>query len=384
MGITASMRCRTRPKSGIRFMFEKADDFQNVLQLGVGEPDFSMSENIARAMKKAIDDHKTKYTPTAGVTELREAVARKLKRENDIDCSIQSIIINNGASEAIMLTLFGVTEPGDEILVPSPGWPNYIGQVHMAGCKAVFYPLLERDKFSIQAENLEPLITAKTKALLMNTPGNPTGGVFSREDLLDVADLVKKHKLAVISDEPYEKFLYDGAEHASIGSLPGMQDYVFTVNTCSKSYAMTGIRVGYVQGPLEAMPHIARLQESFASCVNGPAQWGALEALEGPQDYISEMRTHYLRRRNLLVDGLSKLPGISCLAPQGAFYVFPNISKLGDSRTVAMKWLNDAQVVGIPGVDFGEYGEGHLRLCFAASETMLNEALARLATILQE
>lgn len=381
MGITTSIRCRTRPASGIRFMFEKANDYQNVLQLGVGEPDFNISTHIAAAIKKAVNDNKTKYTPTAGISELREAAAYKLLHDNGIDCSPQSIMVNNGACEAIMMVVMGCTDPGDEVLLPSPGWPNYTGQTHMAGCKAVFYPLLEKDAFIIKAENLEPLITPKTRALVLNSPGNPTGGVFSRDALLEVAALVKRHNLTVISDEPYEKFIYDGAQHISIGSLPDMQDYVFTVNTCSKSYAMTGLRVGYVQGPLKAMPAIIRIQESFASCVNAPAQWGALAALEGSQEDTVTMHMHYTRRRNLLVAGLNSLPGVQCSAPAGAFYVFPNIAQLGDSRSVALKWLDQAQVVGIPGVDFGEYGEGHIRLCFAASEALLQEALTRLAAI---
>lgn len=380
--VNVSVRCGTRPASGIRFMFEKADEYRNVLQLGVGEPDFTLAPNVAKAMKKAITDRKTKYTPTAGIPELREAVARKLKRENGIDCSAAQVMINNGASEAIMTVLLGCTDPGDEVLLPSPGWPNCVGQVHMAGCKTVFYPLLEKDRFHIKAEQVEPLITQKTKAIILNTPGNPTGAAFTRSELSDIAYLAKKYTIAVIADEPYEKFLYDGAQHVSIGSLPCMQDYAFTVNTFSKSYAMTGIRVGYVQGPLHAMPSIARLQESFASCVNGPAQWAALEALEGPQDYIGKMLEHYTRRRAILVEGLNTLPGLTCLAPEGAFYVFPNISSLGDSRSVAMRWLKEVQIVAIPGVDFGSFGEGHLRLCFAASEEILKESLARLTSLL--
>jgi len=381
--VDVSVRCGTRPASGIRFMFEKADEYQNVLQLGVGEPDFTIAPNVAAAMKKAIDDRKTKYTPTAGIPELREAVAKKLKRENGIDCSAAQIMINNGASEAIMAVLLGCTDPGDEVLLPSPGWPNCVGQVHLAGCKAVFYPLLEKDKFHIKAEQVEPLITPKTKALVLNTPGNPTGAAFTRSELRDIADLAKKYTIAIIADEPYEKFLYGDAEHVSIGSFPDMRDYVFTVNTFSKSYAMTGIRVGYVQGPPHIMPALARLQESFASCVNGPAQWGALEALEGPQGYIAEMLEHYTRRKNILVEGLNALPGVTCLAPEGAFYVFPNISSLGDSRSVAMRWLNEVQVVVIPGVDFGSFGEGHVRLCFATSEEILRQTLARLSSILR-
>ncbi len=380
--INVSKRCETRPASGIRAMGDMAAQYSNVLHLGIGEPNFNIGANVAEALKKAVDAGKNKYTPTAGIPELRSAIALKLKRENGIDCEAASVLVNHGASESIMAAILGVADYGDEVLVPDPSWPNYQGQVHMAGCKTVFYPLLEKDKFHAKAEQIEKRITPKTKLLILNSPSNPTGGVTTREELQAIADLVKKHNIAVISDEPYEKLLYDGAAHVSIGSLPGMQDYVFTVNTFSKSYAMTGLRVGYVQGPLSAMPAIVKIQEGLSSCVNAPAQWAALEALQGSQDYIAEMLEHYTRRRKLLLDGLNALPGVSCLAPEGAFYAFPNISKLGRSQDVAVDWLKRAQLITIPGSSFGEAGEGFIRVCFAVSEATIKETLSRLSGIL--
>ena len=325
---------------------------------------------------------KTKYTPTAGIPELRAAIARKLNRENGIDCDASSVLVCHGASEAIMAALFGITDPGDEVLAPDPSWPNYQGQIHMAGCTSVFYPLLEKDKFHATAEQIEKHLSPKTRLLILNSPSNPTGGVTTRGELLDIAELVRSHNLAVLSDEPYEKLLYDGAAHVSIGSLPGMQDHVFTVNTMSKTYAMTGLRVGYVQGPLQAMASIVRIQEGFSSCVNTPAQWAALEALEGSQDYVAEMRETYARRRKILFDGLNALPGVSCLAPEGAFYAFPNISQLGKSQDVAMDWLQRAKVFAVPGSAFGKAGEGFVRICFAVSESVIREALSRVSGIL--
>ena len=179
--------------------------------------------------------------------------------------------MTHGACEAIQAGILGTTDVGDEILLPDPSWPNYQGQVHMAGCKSVFYPLLEKDGFHATAEQIEKHVTPKTRLLILNSTSNPTGGVTTKKELLEIAELVKKHNLAVISDEPYEKLLYDGAEHVSIGSLPGMQDYVFTANTCSKTYAMTGLRVGYLQGPKDAMAKIVKIQEGASSCVNAPA-----------------------------------------------------------------------------------------------------------------
>ena len=382
--VQASKRASTCPASGIRAMGALAAGYKNVLNLGIGEPDFNIGANVPEAMKKAIDDGKNKYSPTAGIAPLRAAIARKLKRENNIDCAPESVMMSNGACGAIMTTILGVTDPGDEVLLPDPAWSNYQGQVHTAGCKAVFYPLLEEHKFHVRAEVLERYITPKTRLLLLNSPSNPTGGVTTREELQEIADLMKKHDIAVISDEPYEQLLYDGAEHVSIGSLPGMQDYVFTANTFSKTYAMTGLRIGYVQGPVEIVKSLCKLQEGMGSCVNEPSQWAAIEALEGSQDYVEEMRKTYAASRKILVDGLNSLPGVTCLAPEGAFYVFPNISKHGKSHDVAIDWLKRAQILSIPGTAFGAAGEGYIRMCFAVSESTIRETISRLSGILTE
>ncbi|MDR1377345.1 MAG: pyridoxal phosphate-dependent aminotransferase [Synergistaceae bacterium] len=382
--VKVSKRCETRPASGIRKMGVMAANYTNVLNLGIGEPDFNIDKNVAEALKKAVDAGKNKYAPTAGIPELRAAVARKLKRENEIDCDVDSILVTHGACEAIQTAILGTTDVGDEVLIPDPSWPNYQGQIHMAGCKSVFYPLLEKDRFHATAEQIAKNLTPKTRLLFLNSPSNPTGGVTTKQELLEIAELVKKHDLAVISDEPYEKLLYGGAQHVSIGSLPGMRDYVFTANTCSKTYAMTGLRVGYLQGPKDAMTKIVKIQEGASSCVNTPAQWAAVEALEGSQSYVNEMLSQYTARRDILVKGLNSLPGVDCLAPEGAFYVFPNISKLGKSQQVAEDWLKRAQLITIPGSAFGEAGEGFLRICFAVSEATLREALSRLSSILEE
>jgi aspartate/methionine/tyrosine aminotransferase len=311
-------------------------------------------------------------------------VAAKLKRENGIDCEPASVLITHGASEAIMTAILGAADVGDEVLLPDPAWPCYMGQAHMAGCTYSTYPLLEKDRFHARAEQIEKKINSRTRILMLNSPSNPTGGVTEKDELLEIAELVKKHNLAVISDEPYENLLHGGAKHVSIGSLPGMQDHVFTANTLSKSYAMTGLRVGFLQGPIHAMPHIVKIEESMSACVNTPAQWAAVEALNGPQDYVKEMAEQYSRRRQILMDGLNALPGVTCLAPEGAFYAFSNVSMLGKAYDAAIAWLKRAQVSAVPGNFFGEAGEGFIRICFAVSEATIKEALSRLAAILEE
>ena len=364
-------------------MFSLAAGYPDALSLGIGEPDFPTPEHIREAGKRALDEGRTKYTPNAGIPELRRGLAEKLSRENGLVCDPErNLVVTSGACEAIMLSLLGLVEPGDEVLVPDPGWPNYYGQVHMAGGMTVPYPLLESERFHVRAEHIAPRITPRTRLLLLNSPGNPTGAVTSPEELREVADLVIRHDLTVISDEPYEKFLYDGARHLSPASLPGMAERVLTVNSFSKTYSMTGWRVGYIHGPEEVVTELVKLQEGMSACVTACAQWAALEALRGSQDCTRVMVEAYRRRRDLLVEGLNRLPGVHCILPEGAFYAFANVEALGSSQEVAMDWLRRGRVVVVPGSGFGPHGEGYVRLCFAASEDTIREALGRLAGIL--
>jgi aspartate/methionine/tyrosine aminotransferase len=364
-------------------MFDLAVNYQNVISLGIGEPGFNTPENIVEAGIHALYQGYTKYTPNAGLLELREAVAEKLTADGLPADPRKNIIITTGAGEAIMLALLAVVNPGEEVLVPDPCWPNYYGQIHLAGATVKPVRTWESDGFHLKAEAVEEAISERTKALIINTPSNPTGAVLSKEELEEIAEVALKHDLVIISDEPYASIVYDGRKHFSIGALPGMADHVITVNSFSKTYAMTGWRVGYAHGPADVIAQMVKLQESVSSCVNSAAQRACIEALRGPQDSVKKMVEEYEKRRKRLVAGLNELPGIKCTLPEGAFYAFPNITGLNrSSREVAMMFLEKAQVVVVPGTAFGEGGEGYLRVSFGGSMESIETALERLRAIL--
>ncbi len=379
-----SRRVLSGPHSGIRTMFALAEGYGDLANLGVGEPDFRTPEHIVEAAIRALREGKTRYTPNAGIPELREALAEKLERENGLRTDPASnLLVTTGACEAIMLSILAVTDPGDEVLVPDPCWPNYLGQIHFAGARAVPVRTFREDRFHLRADRVEAAITGRTRALLFGTPSNPTGSALEREELVALAEVARRHDLMVISDEPYEKLIYDGRAHVSIGSLPGMAERTLTVNSFSKSYAMTGWRVGYVHGPSGIIPPMVKMQENYSSCVNATAQYACVAALRGPQDATATMAESYRRRRDLLVSGLNSIPGISCLVPEGAFYAFPDVSALGrSSEELARDWLKRIQVVAVPGNAFGDAGEGFLRMCYAASEETIRTALDRIRSIL--
>ncbi len=379
-----STRALSNPPSGIRAMFAKAAHYDNVLNLGIGEPDFPTPMNIRESAINALKKGLTKYTPNAGILDLRNALMGKLARENGLKGSgVDNIIVTTGACEAITLSLFTVTDPGDEVIVPVPSWSNYMGQVHLAGAKAVPVATFEKEKFHITVEAIKEVLTEKTKVLVLNTPSNPTGAVLSKEELIEIGRLAKKHNFMIISDEPYEKFIYGGRDHVSIGSLEGMEGHVLTVNSFSKTYSMTGWRVGYVHGSSDIVSSMVKLQENFSSCVNTPSQYACIDALNGSQDATEKMFESYVVRRNLIVEGLNSLPEISCLWPEGSFYAFPNISRLKkSSEEVAIEWLEKSQVVTVPGTAFGAAGEGFLRLSFAASVEVIEEAIERLKLLI--
>ena len=376
-----SARGSQNPHSGIREMFDRAASLEDVVNLGVGEPDFSTPRHIVDAAIEGLKKGETKYTPNAGVYSLRKAIAEKLVRENDISGTMpDNITITSGACEAITLALFVLSDPGDEILIADPSWPNYIGQITASGSKAVMLPTSKKERFHIQPAVVDKTITSRTKGIILNSPSNPTGAVLSKEELVVLAEIFKKNSIFVISDEPYEKLVYDEARHFSIGSFPSMKDYVITINSFSKSYAMTGWRVGYICSPPHVASAIAKMQENFSSCVNAAAQCGALEAIIGAQEPTKEMRDSYNLRRSLIVKGLNKIPGFICPWPEGAFYVFPDISALGlNSNDFALKLLESERVVTVPGTAFGICGEGHIRMSFAASEENIREALKRIS-----
>jgi aspartate/methionine/tyrosine aminotransferase len=374
-----STRSLNSPPSGIREMFELAKDYDNVVNLCIGEPGFTTPGNIINAAKKALDDGYTKYTSNAGVIELRRALARKFKIDNGIDADPDnSLIVTTGAGEAIILTLLALINDGDEIIIPDPSWPNYLGHIATAGGKVVPVTTYEEDGFILKADAVKKAVTDKTKVIIVNSPSNPTGAVMTKEELIEIGKIAKENDIIVISDEPYEKIIYDGLTHFSLASLEEFKDNVVTINSFSKTYAMTGWRVGYANGPQHIIKAMVKLQENLSSCVNSVAQQACIEAISGKQDAVHKMVEEYKSRRNILIKGLNELEGVSCIVPKGAFYAFANIKALDmSSEDAAKAIIKEVQVVTTPGSAFGSAGEGYLRLSFASNTEDIIEALSR-------
>lgn len=380
-----SERAKKNPASGIRFMFELAQKYDNVINLCIGEPDFPTPLHLVEAGGKALKEGHTKYTSNAGTLELRKAISEKLKRENNIASDPQNnIVVTAGATEAISLVMLTLINPGDEVILPTPCWPNYNGQVLMAGGTIVPVSTYEEDGFHIKAKAIEDAITDKTKLVIINSPSNPTGAVLSKEELLEIGEVIKRHDLMVLSDEPYEKLIYDGKEHISLAALPGMKEHVITVNSFSKTFSMTGWRVGYAVASEEIISHMTTYHENLSSCTNAPAQQVCIEALRSGQGEVDKMVKAYKQRRDLLVEGLNGIKGISCIVPEGAFYAFVNVKEIGGtSQEVAKDILENAQVVTTPGSAFGKAGEGFLRISYASGEELLKEAIARIKNYIE-
>ncbi len=366
--------------SGIRAMFELAKDYDQVINLCIGEPGFPTPLNVIEAGKEALDLGYTKYTSNAGILPLREELSRKLLRENGITADPETqVIVTAGGVEAVLLAILVTVNPGDEALVPTPCWPNYDKQLQIAGGRMVPVPCTEENCFVPKAEDIESRITEKTKALILNSPNNPTGAVIPRSELERIREVVLRHDLTVISDEPYERLIYGGEKHVSIASLPDMADRTITVNTFSKTFAMSGWRVGYGAGPKNAIAAMIKLKEQTSSSVNAAAQYACIEALRGTEEAIRRMVKGYEANREILIDGLNACRGIHCLCPPGAFYAFANIQGFGmTSQEMAIKILKEARVVTTPGTAFGDSGEGFLRMSFASSPEELRVAVQRL------
>ncbi len=366
--------------SGVRRMFELAAKYPDAINLTLGEPGFTTPRHIIDAGIRGLSEGRTKYTPNAGIRELREAIAYKLLYENGIKCDPdKNLIVTAGATQALMLALVTLVNPGDEVVIQGPNWPDYRGQIDMINAKTVYAKVDEKSGFKMTADIIEPLITDKTKLIIINSPSNPTGGVLDFEDLKRIAELVKKYKLFVISDEPYEKLVYDGFRQRSLAEIPGLEDYVLTINSFSKSYAMTGFRVGYICANENIVSNLIKLHENMVASVPEPMQLAAVEAIYHGEDDVSEMVKYYDRNRRLIVNGLNRINGFSCVMPKGAFYVFPNIAALRMSSVEAAEYiLEKTHVVTSPGSAFGPDGEGYLRICYASKYEDIFEALRRM------
>lgn len=376
----------TMPTSGIRAMTVLAAKYDNVLSFGLGEPDFPTPQNIINAGRNALDEGWTKYVANQGIAPLLSSLAEKMRKYNGMEyVTEENLHITFGAGQALLLTMETILEPGDEVIVPTPCFPNYFGYIHMAGGTSVIVPTCEENGFRVTAEEIKAKITTRTKAIILNSPCNPTGAVLTEADIRQIAAVAVEHNLIVISDEPYEAIIYDEQKNFSIGSISEMKDLVITINSFSKSYAMTGWRIGYVAAPVEVRKQMTLLQESMGSSVTAACQIAACEAITGSQASVERMRRQYERRRDILVEGLNQVQGFSCIKPGGAFYVFPNVKSFGiSSQDLAVKILDQVQVLTTPGSAFGDSGEGYLRFSYASSEETIREGITRLKRMFGE
>jgi aspartate/methionine/tyrosine aminotransferase len=365
--------------SGIRVMFALADEIPGIVNLGIGQPDFDTPGHIREAAKQALDDGYTRYPPAKGFIDLREAIAAKLREKNDLNVNTETeIFVAVGAMQVIFNTVLHLVEPGEEVIVIDPGY-DYYSQIGLFGGVPVRVPAREENGFSVDPEDVLKAVTDRTKLMIINSPSNPTGALFGQEVIEGLARIAIDRDLFVLSDEPYEDIVFDGGRHVSIAALDGMKERTVSAYTLSKSYAMTGWRVGYASAPAFIVDEMEKLQEHLVSGVTAVAQRAALAAITGPQDCLREMLEIYDRRRKIVHEGLNAIEGVSCLLPDSTFYAFPNIKALGMSSWDLAKYLaREHQVALVPGSIFGKNGEGYLRLSFAAGTEALEEGLRRI------
>lgn len=357
---------------------------RDIINLGIGQPDFSTPAHIVEAAVKALRDGHHGYTPATGILPLREAVAADLHRRFDVEVSPDHVVIVPGGKVTMFAAILMFGEPGADILYPDPGFPIYRSMIEFIGARPVPVPVREANGFAFSAEETLGLLTPQTRLLILNSPANPTGGVTPRAEIdALVAGLARFPNVAVLSDEIYGQMTYDGLEHRTLLAYPELRDRLIMLDGWSKTYAMTGWRLGYGVWPPVLLDKIRKLAVNSHSCVNAATQWAGLAALTGPQDAVTAMVAEFDRRRRVVVDGLNRLPGVSAIAPKGAFYAFPNISRTGwKAKALASALLEEAGVATIGGPDFGVHGEGYLRLSYANSTPNIEEALRRIGSFL--
>ncbi|MGO4406930.1 pyridoxal phosphate-dependent aminotransferase [Bosea sp. RAF48] len=357
---------------------------KDIINLGIGQPDFATPEHIVEAAVKALRDGHHGYTPANGILPLREAVAADLHKRFAVEVSPESVMIVPGGKVTMFMAILMFGEPGAEILYPDPGFPIYRSMIEYTGATPIPVPIREENGFAFSAEETLALITPKTRLLIINSPANPTGGVTPKSEIDKlVAGLADFPDVAVMSDEIYDQMVYDGEKHVCLLSYPEIRDRLILLNGWSKTYAMTGWRLGYSVWPKPLLDNARKLAVNSHSCVNAPAQWAGLAALAGPQDAVHMMLAEFDRRRKAVVKGLNGLPGVSCIEPRGAFYAFPNVSQTGwKAKKLASALLEEAGVATIGGPDFGVHGEGYIRLSYANSLGNIEKALERMKTFL--
>lgn len=350
------------------------NDGIDVISFSLGEPDFDTPKHISDAATEALYKGATHYAPSAGISELREAIANKLKSENGLDASASDVLVTPGAKQAIFEIMMSVLDDGDEAIIFDPAWVSYEPCISFAGANATWVPTDPDNGF--MPIDVADYITNKTCLIVVNSPCNPTGGVFGEKELKNIADLAIDNDLLVLSDEIYEKIIYD-RKHLSIGAMDGMQERTITVNGFSKAYAMTGWRLGYVHAKPELLQGFKKIHSHSVSSATTFAQYGGVAALEGPQEPVLEMVAEFRKRRDILIDGLNSI-GIKCNKPDGAFYAFADVSEYGDGDSVAEKLLSEAYVAVTPGSAFGESGKNFVRISYATSQERIREALKRI------
>lgn len=388
--VEITRRMSAIPPSGIRRVTDEVSRLEKtgrrIINLTIGRPDFDTPEHIKAAAQKALSDGFVHYTNNRGIDELREALSDKFRAENNVDYSVSEIIVTVGANEAVSMAITAMLDEGDEVLAPDPSWPHYKWCAAMVGAKPVDLPIIEANQFGYDPDQIESLITPRTRMLIINTPHNPSGSVTDISALERIAELAVRHNLVVVADEIYEKLVYDDAKHYSIASLPGMKERTITINGFSKAYSMTGWRLGYVAAPQNMTDAMLRVHQYTTTCATSFAQKGAVAAVTGPQDCVEMMRQEFDRRRRLLAEKIPQIPGLRLpQVPKGAFYAFIDCRGLGvKSDEANSMFLQEAGVAMVPGTAFGNYGEGYLRLAYSASYDDIAEALVKMEEVVKQ
>ena len=357
---------------------------RKIIHLEIGQPDFDTFDDIRLAGVRAIASGKTRYTPAEGMTALRRAIAADASARRGVDISPEQVVVSPGGKPNLFFPTLALVNPGDEVIYPNPGFPTYEAMIRVSGGIPVPVPLVEENGFSFDLDVFDRRIGEKTRMIIINSPGNPTGGIIPPADLAHIVSAAEKYDAWVLSDEIYSRIVYDGVQHApSVYALPGMARRTIVMDGFSKTYAMTGWRLGYGIMPEELARRVGLLVTHALGSTAEFTQYAGLQALTGDQDQVHDVVAQYEKRRDAIVDGLNSLPGISCRKPQGAFYVFPNITALGKSSAEIAEWfLEEAGVALLPGTSFGEMGEGYLRLSYATSRESIEAAIAKMAGIL--
>lgn len=380
-----SEREKDLPGAMIGRLLKLAAESKDIISLGPGEPDFCAPMYVIEAMKRAVQTCETHYSPVEGRKELKEAIIKKLKRENKIEAKPENIIVTSGSTEAILLSLMCLVDPEEEVLVPNPGFLGYVPTIELLNGVAISIPLEQKNGFQMDGDTIRKQIAnpKKLRAIIINTPANPTGAVLKRRVLEEIADVAIEYNVPVLADEAYEKFVYDGARHVSIASLNGMEDYVVTFQSFSKTFAMPGFRVGYACGPKPLIEAMAKVHVYTSLCSPTPSQMAAAVALNDTKNMnkcVKEMVEEYARRRDMILKRLRGIKGFHVDNPEGAFYVFPSFSFKKKMLSVQfVEWmLKQAKVAAVPGTEFGSYGEGFIRFSYATSYDKIEKAMDRL------